>query len=349
MYRPCLSKTPADILQTVYYAVMEAITMRFASYSCAINGALAAIGSISWASKSGVGDKELVQINAAASQNDLGNSCSSMIDSPNGTMYWIPDVPVDEKPVEGIVYTSFEEARKMYECYADKAAFSVVNEDGVHVRFVIDKDKMKQDVYEFKVVIYLNELKMECSCLKFGRIGYLCRHIFFVLKDLDVDEIPDIYVLNRWRRDALPQDFLKLPMSNGSMGDKTDDMFSEAVSIVESCASRLRGDVDKMTSFLDNLKQMKHEIFNDIPEEPSANNKEEVFKALLGVETPNQISVFAPRGIRNKGCGTNKENDWTRFCISSHMLDASLNTVALCMLSSDSSILTAYLHLNRKI
>lgn len=37
--------------------------------------------------------------------------------------YWIPDVSSDEKPVKGVVYELFEDAKTMYKDYADKAGF----------------------------------------------------------------------------------------------------------------------------------------------------------------------------------------------------------------------------------
>lgn len=50
---------------------------------------------------------------------------------------------------------------------------------------------------------------MVCSCMNLVRIGYLCRHIFCALKHLGVDEIPDRYVLRRWKRDAVPADLIR--------------------------------------------------------------------------------------------------------------------------------------------
>ncbi|KAD2804605.1 hypothetical protein E3N88_37982 [Mikania micrantha] len=62
---------------------------------------------------------------------DLGNhaitvasSCVDVIDSPGGNRYWIPDVPIELKPIKDVVFSSFEEAKRMYESYAHHSGFS---------------------------------------------------------------------------------------------------------------------------------------------------------------------------------------------------------------------------------
>ncbi|GKC51439.1 FAR1-related sequence 5-like protein [Tanacetum coccineum] len=45
--------------------------------------------------------------------------------TPNGRKYWIPDVPLEEKPTEGDVFDNFDEAYNMYLEYSQKARFSI--------------------------------------------------------------------------------------------------------------------------------------------------------------------------------------------------------------------------------
>ncbi|KAK9049193.1 hypothetical protein SSX86_031840 [Deinandra increscens subsp. villosa] len=42
-----------------------------------------------------------------------------------------------------------------------------------------------------------------CSCLLFPRIGYLCRHVYHVIRFYDINRIPDRYINRRWTRNAL--------------------------------------------------------------------------------------------------------------------------------------------------
>ncbi|KAD3066795.1 hypothetical protein E3N88_34675 [Mikania micrantha] len=141
---------------------------------------------------------------------------------------------------------------------------------------------------------------------------YVIRHkdkrsnVIADFKFLGVDVIPDRYVLHRWRKDALPHDTYRKQQRCRIKNDERDDLFYEAVSIVESCASRLRGDIGKLALFVKKLKDMEHDIFIDIPHEPKVNSNEEVFKAFLEVSSPEKVSIKILEGARNKGCGTNK-------------------------------------------
>ena len=43
----------------------------------------------------------------------------------------------------------------------------------------------------------------ECQCKLYQRCGILCRHIFFVFKNNDVQLIPEIYIGKRWLKKPL--------------------------------------------------------------------------------------------------------------------------------------------------
>ncbi|XP_074299064.1 protein FAR-RED IMPAIRED RESPONSE 1-like [Silene latifolia] len=45
-----------------------------------------------------------------------------------------------------------------------------------------------------------------CTCKRFEESGFLCRHILRIYHCNYVDEIPNIYVLKRWTKDAKPKD-----------------------------------------------------------------------------------------------------------------------------------------------
>nr|GEW37500.1 hypothetical protein [Tanacetum cinerariifolium] len=44
--------------------------------------------------------------------------------TPNGTPYWVPDVPEDEKPKEGLLFDSYNDAYETYLVYSQKARFN---------------------------------------------------------------------------------------------------------------------------------------------------------------------------------------------------------------------------------
>ncbi|XP_074297723.1 protein FAR-RED IMPAIRED RESPONSE 1-like [Silene latifolia] len=61
---------------------------------------------------------------------------------------------------------------------------------------IIDREKDK----EYKVD--LSDNKFSCSCKMFERIGILCRHILWVLKDRGFDHISKEYLALRWSKSA---------------------------------------------------------------------------------------------------------------------------------------------------
>lgn len=56
---------------------------------------------------------------------DSSESDDEIVPTPNGHKYYVPDVPVEEKPNEGDVFDNFDEAYNMYLEYAQKARFSI--------------------------------------------------------------------------------------------------------------------------------------------------------------------------------------------------------------------------------
>ncbi|GKC36309.1 hypothetical protein Tco_1048693 [Tanacetum coccineum] len=45
--------------------------------------------------------------------------------TPNGTPYWVPDVPEDEKPKKGFFFDNYNDAFEMYQLYSQKAKFNI--------------------------------------------------------------------------------------------------------------------------------------------------------------------------------------------------------------------------------
>ncbi|XP_074305156.1 protein FAR-RED IMPAIRED RESPONSE 1-like [Silene latifolia] len=68
---------------------------------------------------------------------------------------------------------------------------------------IIDREKDKEHKVD------LSDNKFSCSCKMFERIGILCRHILWVLKDRGFDHIPKEYLALRWSKSATSH-----PLSN---------------------------------------------------------------------------------------------------------------------------------------
>ncbi|KAK9080082.1 hypothetical protein SSX86_001757 [Deinandra increscens subsp. villosa] len=80
---------------------------------------------------------------------------------------------------------------------------SIVN--GITHYKVTHFNPKREIIGDFQVDFNPNDNSASCTCMLFGRLGYLCRHIFIVFHFNKVDRIPEQYVLKRWKYDALPK------------------------------------------------------------------------------------------------------------------------------------------------
>ncbi|KAK9059047.1 hypothetical protein SSX86_021666 [Deinandra increscens subsp. villosa] len=76
--------------------------------------------------------------------------------------------------------------------------------DGISSYQISHQDVRFDIVNEFTVYFNMNDGTVNCSCMGFKRIGYLCRHAFCVFRHHKVYEIPDRYITQRWTRNVLP-------------------------------------------------------------------------------------------------------------------------------------------------
>ncbi|GJU30809.1 FAR1-related sequence 5-like protein [Tanacetum coccineum] len=56
----------------------------------------------------------------------------------------------------------------------------------------------------YKVLRNVGDGSVVCSCQLFVRVGILCKHIFCVFKNANVEMIPQQYILRRWTKNLIP-------------------------------------------------------------------------------------------------------------------------------------------------
>ncbi|XP_022030373.2 protein FAR1-RELATED SEQUENCE 5-like [Helianthus annuus] len=159
---------------------------------------------------------------------------------------------------------------------------------------------------DYTVKINMSDNSVTCSCMLFTRIGYLCRHVFSAYRFRGINKIPDKYIAPRWKKDALPKKVFNLEFRYGVDSSESFKLRSEALNLAQQCGDRLRGDSVKLAWFVEQIKAIKNKIFEEVPTDPSSNNKGGVFEELVGESQPDSVSFVAPQGIRNKGCGRSR-------------------------------------------
>ncbi|XP_052622196.1 protein FAR1-RELATED SEQUENCE 1-like [Lactuca sativa] len=145
-------------------------------------------------------------------------------------------------------------------------------EDGWEV-YIVQHNNNKSDFKnEFKVEIKAEEKEINCSCEHFKCMGVLCRHAFTIMMRCGVKEIPERYILKRWRKDVILRNYRFSSVQSDS-GDCENEFESDYIS--PGLKSKTDG---------------------------------EVVCKLLGVTIPipEEINIHVPEVQSNKGSGIKK-------------------------------------------
>ncbi|KAK9077869.1 hypothetical protein SSX86_006207 [Deinandra increscens subsp. villosa] len=222
-----------------------------------------------------------------------------------------------ETPFErhaSLVYTNkiFLEVQKEIDRSQKRCLTHTSTDTDGNMKYTISQfNKKRKIVANFEVKFDPIDKSASCTCLCFTRVGYLCRHIFAVYSFNEVDEIPDRYVLKRWRRGALPKSVYSVDHRYSADNDEESKLRSEIIDIVTQCADRLRSRPDKLTALRDDLLAMQGRILKDVPVEPACNNKDSVINYFYGsvqsgsdtvIVAPGSDTVLvAPEAVKHKG------------------------------------------------
>ncbi|XP_052621238.1 protein FAR1-RELATED SEQUENCE 6-like [Lactuca sativa] len=135
---------------------------------------------------------------------------------------------------------------------------------------------------EYTVTHSTKDGSFKCTCMHFEHLGILCRHMFCVFKFYGIEQIPEKYILKRWRRDVIPTELLKRRFTN-SFADSTSDMTAiDIFSTVDRCVSFLSHDAAKLKLYLDEQNNLKKKFVGDCPNHDLPTRADH-FKQLLGV------------------------------------------------------------------
>ncbi|GJW96290.1 FAR1-related sequence 5-like protein [Tanacetum coccineum] len=160
--------------------------------------------------------------------------------------------------------------------------------------------QQKEYVAEYKVLRSLEDGSVECTCRHFIRYGFLCRHAFCVLKNRDIEVIPEKYILRRWRRDIIPPALRRNKNRYGEKNETIEKLTNEANYVVDECLFLLSKDEGMLATFVEQLKTIKQEVQVQVPKPPSQKTGD-VIEDIYAVEKPQQNDVNNPQRARNKG------------------------------------------------
>ncbi|XP_052621629.1 protein FAR1-RELATED SEQUENCE 7-like [Lactuca sativa] len=118
---------------------------------------------------------------------------------------------------------------------------------------------------EYMVTHSTKDGSFKCSRMHFEHVRILCRHIFCVFKFYSIEQIPEKYILKRWRRDVIPTKLLNRCFTNSFDDSNFDITAIDIFSIVDRCVSYLTHDAAKLKLYLDEHNKLKKKIIDDCP------------------------------------------------------------------------------------
>ena len=136
--------------------------------------------------------------------------------------------------------------------------------------------------------------------MHFIQEGFLCRHIFYVLKIKDIEIIPSKYILRRWRKDIIATKVLRKRFSNiGEESKLVKDAFSLFISIV----NKLGHEEDGLKNLVSKLEDFNNVLKDRVPSKQFTCSKESRMASLRGASLPETVEVQNPKEVANKGTG----------------------------------------------
>ncbi|XP_035832946.1 protein FAR1-RELATED SEQUENCE 1-like [Helianthus annuus] len=95
------------------------------------------------------------------------------------------------------------------------------------------------------------------------QFGLLCRHIFYVLRLMDIREFPKQYILNRWRKEASPKCSPEFSISREYMTELDPDvqsMMRDIIYSTEYTLNRLSGNKEKLSLYKDHVQSYMKKV-----------------------------------------------------------------------------------------
>jgi len=128
-----------------------------------------------------------------------------------------------------------------------------------------------------------------------------------VFNNLDIEEIPGKYILNRWKKDLIPPDMRTRKWRYGESSEDCVRMGNELRFMVDVCVDIIGKDEEKLSEFVEKVRALKDEIEAAHPSSKSKKH-EQLIEQHLGVEKPSTNEIENPSVLPYKGCGTTHDS-----------------------------------------
>ncbi|KAJ0454636.1 putative Zinc finger, SWIM-type, FHY3/FAR1 family [Helianthus annuus] len=115
----------------------------------------------------------------------------------------------------------------------------------------------------FEVMFRKSDCTCSCSCKRFEQFGLLYRHIFYVLRIMDIREFPKQYILNRWRKEASPNCSPEYSISREYMTELDPDvqsMMRDIIFSTEYTLNHFSGNKEELSLYKDHVQSYMKKV-----------------------------------------------------------------------------------------
>ncbi|XP_021743208.1 protein FAR-RED IMPAIRED RESPONSE 1-like [Chenopodium quinoa] len=164
----------------------------------------------------------------------------------------------------------------------------------------------KHDVVVYTRCIFY-DFQEECQEACFHvvlKVVVLCMEMLFVMKGKCIREIPDAYILNRWRKDVLKKaSVIDVAMDDASKYDKKKQLVSDVWSKIFSCVSLTDQYEDDLSELIRTLSSFEEQMIskNNPENAPSSKEVKDADIQVLVGSNEVDVNVLPPNQCLNKG------------------------------------------------
>ncbi|XP_021741322.1 protein FAR-RED IMPAIRED RESPONSE 1-like [Chenopodium quinoa] len=172
--------------------------------------------------------------------------------------------------------------------------------DGVEFPVIVDHEKRKNFDVNFDLATY----ECSCTCKMFESQGIFCRHILFIMKGKSIREIPDLYIMNRLRKDILKKaSGINVVLDDASRYDKKKQLVSDVWSKIFSCVSLSEQSEDDLSELIRTLFSFEEQMLTKNNSENATSSKEVKDADIQVLVGSNEVDVniLPPNQYLNKG------------------------------------------------
>ncbi|KAL4556693.1 hypothetical protein LXL04_034850 [Taraxacum kok-saghyz] len=186
-------------------------------------------------------------------------SCMFWADETNKAYY------IDFGDIISFDATFQSNKKKLHEGAWNCSIYSMETVDGLQCLSISYVDSTSQAVTRCKVELKMPDIDITCTCQYYIREGILCRHIFRVLINHRIEEIPEKYILRTWKKYVISSHLLVAKHGCVETQDETFKIISEAYSNIDTCVDLVKDNKEELKSFVETpkfiLKEMEKKMY----------------------------------------------------------------------------------------